>query len=196
MFYISDLPLIILQLYFRFIRGHSIVHAIITGQCVAQTVCNIWSCACERGYTQGWLERWILLPYVSWCFHHCWISAQFGFVYFYIGAFSTPYTFGIILRTPLRSWGFLFQFFCCLMFSRRRLRICPRILWPLPRELDHLSCPISSGLFTFVLVFLINWTHKNANCVLDYLHLSGVIDSLKISTIKKSTDKNPRKKLN
>ena len=181
MFYISDLPLIILQLYFRFIRGHSIVHAIITGQCVAQTVCNIWSCACERGYTQGWLERWILLPYVSWCFHHCWISAQFGFVYFYIGAFSTPYTFGIILRTPLRSWGFLFQFLLSDVFpeeapnlsensltapTRARSSVLSDLLriihfcLSVSDKLNSQECQLRSRLFTLERC---DWFSKNIN---------------------------------
>ena len=39
------------------------MHIFILGQQVAQTVCNIWSCTCLSGPTQGWPTRRILLPY-------------------------------------------------------------------------------------------------------------------------------------
>ena len=43
----------------------------------------------------------------------------FGFVYFLQGDFSTHWTFGKILRTFLRSWGFPFPFNLSSIFRRR-----------------------------------------------------------------------------
>ena len=45
------------------------------------------------------------------------------------GAFPTPWTFGKILRNPLCSWGFPFQFYLSNV-SQRRLCISHQIFWP------------------------------------------------------------------
>ena len=89
------------------------------GQLIAWMVCNIWSSSCQRGPTQGWLARRLLLPYFPWCVQHGWISSLLVYIGFqrynitpWIFAFSglsAVSDLGSLSRSPLRYQGsFLF----------------------------------------------------------------------------------------
>ena len=52
------------------------------------TVCIICSCVCQRGPTQGWLTRRILVPYVYWCLS--WLDSIHRFFIYLQNVFQTP----------------------------------------------------------------------------------------------------------
>ena len=75
---------------------------------------------------------------------HGWQQPIIGIFKFYQVRHPTPWPSGKILRVPIRTWGFHFDFFVSNIFWKRRCR-CWWTCLQFPRGLDLRFCPESLG---------------------------------------------------
>ena len=132
----------------RFIRGHALVHVFISGQSVIG-----WStyfyCNFERGPSQGWSERLLLIPYV-YTPPLARLESTHSFIFIFTRCISNT----LVFRRKLEDSAPLLRSPLSVIFVWRFTEEAPKssVNFPsyFPCEMACLSCPISSGVSAIV----------------------------------------------